>query len=224
MKPLVKKKVQLPYPDAILFDWDNTLVNSHEAITKAFNKLLDHYHMPHITLEDAKNGPQRSIKDSFPQRFGSQWEQAREIYSGHFKEIHLETLRPFNGAHELLKYLENLKIPIFIVSNKSHEHLEAEIMALEWKTHFKYIRGSKDGQVDKPNPEAVHQALDKSGLHPHTHTIWFVGDSEIDAECAFNSGCIPLIIQEKENILNRKYSQKNIIFINSLLAVKEMLA
>lgn len=224
MKSVAKEKFQLFYPDAVIFDWDNTLVNSHEAITMAFNKLLAHYNMPQITLEQAKNSPQMSLKDSFPLKFGEEWEKARDIYSGHFKEIHLETLKPFKGAHELLDYLKFLNLPLFIVSNKTYEHLEAEIKALQWDAHFQVIRGSIDGRVDKPNPAAVHQALENSGLHPETHTIWFIGDSPIDAECALNSGCTPLIIQEKKNISNFKYSQEDIVFIDSLLAVKELLA
>lgn len=223
LKQYDEQNLILPYPKAVIFDWDNTLVESHEVITKAVNSLFKDFGRAAVTLEQVRNSPQRALKDSFPEMFGDRWEEAREIYNRYYREIHLEYLKPHSGAAALLAYLTNLKMPLFIVSNKTHDHLEAEIKALRWEAHFHFIRGSIDGRVDKPDPEAVYHALEDSGINP-SKDVWFVGDSPIDAQCALASGCLPIVLQENKNISNFKYFDEPIVFIDNLLEVKVLLA
>ena len=133
-------------------------------------------------------------------------------------------LSPHKGAHELLGHLSSLDMPLYVVSNKTQSHLDAEIEALKWDHHFHFIRGSEDGRVDKPDPQAVHHALEDSHLEPETHHIWFVGDSPVDVECALNAGCFPIIIREDNNSSNFNYFKEDIVFVENLLSVKDLLA
>ncbi|HLJ20402.1 MAG TPA: HAD hydrolase-like protein, partial [Stellaceae bacterium] len=60
-------------PRAILFDWDNTLVDSwpviHEALVVTFEGMG---HVP-WTLEETKQRVRHSLRDAFPRLFGDRW-------------------------------------------------------------------------------------------------------------------------------------------------------
>src|SRR5947207_1478268 len=47
--------------------------------------------------------------------------------------------------------------------------------------------------MDKPHTAPVRLALEPSGIGAG-ETVWFVGDTGIDIECARNSGCIPVLL------------------------------
>jgi len=47
--------------------------------------------------------------------------------------------------------------------------------------------------LDKPDAAPVRLALEQSGIDPG-ETVWFVGDTGIDMECAHNSGCVPVLL------------------------------
>lgn len=223
MKQALTLNATLPPPQAIIFDWDNTLVESHETITYALNRLFEVYKMPSITVHESKRSPQKALNEVFPMLFGDQWQKARNLYHQYYEEVYLEFLKPKEGALLLLEHLTNEKIPLFILSNKTHEHLEMEAKALKWQYHFHVLRGSREGSVDKPNPVSVQQVLENSGLHPKKETIWFVGDSPIDAQCALQSGCIPIIIPEVDQIDHFQSLGEEVVFCENLLTVKDFL-
>lgn len=223
VEALVQSHPDIAAPQALIFDWDNTLVDSYEIVRVALNQVFTHFGRPLLSVSESREIPQTSLKDSFPVHFGDDWKVAREIYHNHFKKIHLEMLTPHEGAFEVLDYALQLKIPLFIVSNKTHQHLEDELKAMNWLHFFQYVKGSKDGEVDKPNPNSVNHTLKDTAIKPGKQ-VWFIGDSLVDAECAIKSGCLPIIICEKKNISNFNYFSEPIVFVDSLLDVKELLA
>ena len=67
-------------PKAILFDWDNTLVDSWRTTYHVFNKILDYYGRPLLTEGQFFERPQISVKDSFPHTFGDNLREVQRIY------------------------------------------------------------------------------------------------------------------------------------------------
>jgi len=62
---------QLPHPPkAVIFDWDNTLVDSWGTIQAALNMTFDDFGLETWTLEQTKQRVARSMRDSFPILFG----------------------------------------------------------------------------------------------------------------------------------------------------------
>ena len=95
--PATPDDAALRPPRAILFDWDNTLVDSWATIHEALNFLMQAMSKPLWTLAETRARAQRSLSHNFPLLFGERWEEARDIYLGRFREIHLERLRPLPG-------------------------------------------------------------------------------------------------------------------------------
>ncbi|HEY4134255.1 MAG TPA: HAD family hydrolase [Alphaproteobacteria bacterium] len=184
-----------PKPRAVLFDWDNTLVDSWPAIHASVNRTLAAMGHPTWSLEEAKRRIARSLRDSFPQLFGERWNEAREIYYRSFAEVHLDTLRPKEGALELIETLHERGCYLAVVSNKTGKYLRLEAERLGWNGHFRQLVGATDAARDKPAVEPVDMALADSGI-ARGPDVWFVGDGAVDLECARNAGLSGFLVGE----------------------------
>ena len=92
-------------PRAILFDWDNTLIDSWHTIHDAQNHTLQAFGLEPWTIEQTRQQVRGSMRDSYPEMFGERWEEAGEVFYARFAEKHLDTLTPLPGALELLMRL-----------------------------------------------------------------------------------------------------------------------
>ena len=61
-------------PRAILFDWDNTLIDSWICIQESYNRTFRHFAMAEWSMEDTRANVAKSLRDSFPSLFGDRWE------------------------------------------------------------------------------------------------------------------------------------------------------
>lgn len=186
--------INVPYPTAVIFDWDNTLVDNWGTIAEALNHALVADGQQPWTLEEVKQRAMLALRDSFPIWFGDRWEKAREVFYEKFLAIHLDYLKPLPFADELLQFLRASDIPLFIVSNKRGDVMRQEVAHLGWQDRFVTCVGSYDAPRDKPFPDPVELALAKSNLMIGNNSIWFVGDTAVDIECARATGCTPVLI------------------------------
>jgi len=180
-------------PQALIFDWDNTLVDSWPSIHQALTETLVAMGHPVWSLETTQERVRLSLRDSFPKLFGERWTEARQIYLDAFRAIHLEQLRPLPGREALVKDLDAAGYFLAIVSNKTGPLLRLEVERLGWEPHFRRTIGANDAAADKPRREPVDMALSDSGIEAGD-AVWFVGDTAVDMECAHNSGCVPVLL------------------------------
>lgn len=179
-------------PRAILFDWDNTLVDSwgtiHEALIVTFTAMG----REPWTLAETKIRVRHSLRDAFPLLFGDGWEAARKLYLDAFTAIHIERLTAIAGAADLLEELAGAGIYLGVVSNKTGRVLRREADHLGWTPLFKRLVGAGDAAIDKPHAAPILLALDGSGIA--CGDVWYVGDTSLDMECAKNAGCTGILL------------------------------
>jgi phosphoglycolate phosphatase len=183
----------LRWPRAILFDWDNTLVDTWATIHEALNFLMRAMDRPEWSIADTREKVRLSLREAFPLHFGERWEEARDIYLERFRAIHLERLTPLPGREPMLRNLAGQGIYLGVVSNKTGDLLRREVARLGWTELFGNIVGAGDAPLDKPACEPVHLALAPSGVAAGDE-VWFVGDTAVDMECAGNSGCVAVFL------------------------------
>jgi phosphoglycolate phosphatase len=183
----------MPRPRAILFDWDNTLVDSWATIHEALNITMAAMDKPLWSIEETKEKVRLSLRESFPSHFGERWEEARRIYLNTFGAIHLGRLKALPGRGELLQALAGEGVFMGVVSNKTGALLRLEAERIGWSTLFGSIIGAGDAAADKPDTAPVRLALEPSGIGAG-ETVWLVGDTGVDIECARNSGCVPVLL------------------------------
>lgn len=180
-------------PRAILFDWDNTLVDNWDVILASLNTALVAMDLVPWTLSESRERIKHSLRDGFPTMFGDRWPEARKIFYDHFTAMHLDGLRPMPGATELLGALANTDIYLGVVSNKRGDLLRREAEHLGWSGYFGSLVGADDAPEDKPAVAPVDMALDGSGIERGAD-VWLVGDNDIDIMCARNAACIAVLV------------------------------
>jgi phosphoglycolate phosphatase len=180
-------------PRAVLFDWDNTLVDSWATIHEALNFLMRAMDKPEWSLDETRERVRLSLRETFPLLFGARWEEARDIYLSRFRAIHLDRLTALPGREAMLRGLAGQGIYLGIVSNKTGPLLRREVERLGWSALFGSVVGAGDAAADKPAREPVRLALAPSAI-PAGDNVWFVGDTAVDIECARNSGCVAVLL------------------------------
>ena len=186
--------VQPEKPRAVLLDWDNTLVDTWPVIHDAMTVTLAAMGHEPWSIEKTRERVRRSMREAFPELFGDRWEEARDIFYSRFHAIHIELLKTCAGAEDLLAALGARGIYAAVVSNKRGENLRREAAHLGWEDYFGHLIGAMDAERDKPAVEPVQLALAGSGVAAGSD-VWFVGDTEIDLQCAHNAGCVPVLIR-----------------------------
>jgi phosphoglycolate phosphatase len=198
-------------PTAIIFDWDNTLVNTWPLIYYSINKMLKDMGYPEWSEEEIKSRTHLSMRDYFPKLFGDDWQEAGKIYVDSYHEKNMEKLEFLPNALKLLDLLLEKNIKLFVISNKRGPTLRAEAENFGVTNKFIKIIGSHDAVEDKPSKKVVDFTLDGSNLDPKKDLIWFIGDSEVDLQCAINSNCKPVLFGEGQNIA-KELKEKSLYF------------
>lgn len=184
-------------PEGLLFDWDNTLVDSWAAIHHALRVTFSELGYRPWTFEQTKANVRKSAREAFPELFGAEAARATEIFYATFEQDHLASLTPLPGAGALIEGLVAAGYPLGVISNKQGRLLRAEAAALGWDQHLVACVGANDAIRDKPDPAVVDHALAGGALDSTPRDrLWFVGDTDIDLACAHNAGCTPVLLRQ----------------------------
>ena len=148
----------LSTPRAVLFDWDNTLVNTWPTIIECYRATFTALGLTPWTGEEVRARAHGSLRDVFPKLFGSRAGEAERIFYDTFHRIHLERLEPLPGADVLLALCQRVGCYVAVVSNKVGDNLRTELAHLGWGRWVAKAVGAKDAQRDKPAPDQIGRA------------------------------------------------------------------
>jgi phosphoglycolate phosphatase len=186
--------IALPKPTAILFDWDNTLVDTWPLIHRALNMTLRHMEHPEWSFEKVKTNVTKSMRDAFPELFAERWEEAANHYQQSYRSMHLEALHPLQDAETLLQ-AAGAVAKLGVVSNKRGDSLRKELVHLGWEKYFGTAVGAGDAERDKPAGDPAIMALEALEIEK-TPSVWFIGDTVVDLECAAAIGAQAVLYGE----------------------------
>src|ERR687887_1810093 len=88
----------LTRPRAILFDWDNTLVNTWPTIVECYRDTFAALGLTPWTADEVRSRAHGSLRDLFPTLFGERADEAERVFYETFYRIHLDRLEPPPGA------------------------------------------------------------------------------------------------------------------------------
>ncbi len=173
-------------PDAVLWDWDNTLVDGWAAIETGLAATFRAFGMPVWDRRQVLAKVRGSLRDTFPGMFGADWERARDIFYAEVTACHLGVLNPMPGAAAAIAAAGQVA-PQGVVSNKQGPLLRAEAAHLGWAGRFGALVGAGDAAADKPDPAPMLMALGEMGVRP-SPSVWYVGDTALDMQAARRAG------------------------------------
>ncbi|HPQ51404.1 MAG: HAD hydrolase-like protein [Alphaproteobacteria bacterium] len=192
-KPLAHDLVP-PRPDAVLFDWDGTLIDSLPMIKRCYDHLTNHFGMPAIAEDQIRANMRRSARDLFPDIFGEKADEAFDVFYAFAREHHLDYLVSIDGADAFLSFLAEHKIPMGVVSNRKHELLLKEIPCLKWDHFLTCLIGAGEASRDKPAPDPLILARERMDVSSDA-CVWYVGDSETDMQAAIAANMVPVFVE-----------------------------
>jgi HAD superfamily hydrolase (TIGR01549 family) len=177
--------------DTAIFDVDGTLVDTNYHHALAWFRAFRRYDIT-LPIWRLHRGIGMGGDTFVPTIAGQDVEQAhgddlRRAWLEEFKPL-VEEIRPFEGAHELLKEVKDRGFRLVLASSSKSELVEAFLDLIDGKSLADAWTASDDAQAGKPQPDLVQNALAKvegaSGV--------MVGDSTWDAIAAGKVG-IPTI-------------------------------
>ncbi len=176
--------------DAVLFDLDGTLLNTLGDLTDAVNHTLRLYEYPARTENEVRsfvgNGVRKLIERALP---GGADDPNMENALAEFKRFYtahcsLRT-RPYDGVPEALAALHEAGLKLGVVSNKNDEAVRT-LCRVFFGSLVTVAVGGREGVPRKPAPVMPLDAL--AALAAAPERTLYVGDSDVDAETAQNSG------------------------------------
>lgn len=185
-------------PKAMIFDWDNTLVDAWGCVTEALNTAREAFGQQSLDIEATRCLSARSARDIFKDWYGDQAETAHKIFYDRYQSAHLNHLKPLPGADGLLSWANAHAVPAFVVSNKRGDILRRECDFLRWNDYFLAVVGSTDAARDKPARDPVDLAFDRANLLLDGPDVWFIGDTQGDVDCAANAGVRPVLVNNPD--------------------------
>ena len=184
-------------PDAVIFDWDDTIVDTWQVVRSAINATLEHFGHAAWSEDEARKRIGPPARVLFSGLFGEdKWQEADAIYIAAYKANISAHIRIHDGAHETLDCLKAAGIPMAVVSTKRGPLLREEAAQLGLDGYFARLVGAGDAPADKPQAQAVQFALEPIKISASKSVI-FIGDSVTDMITAENARCTSVLIETK---------------------------
>ena len=190
--------------DIIVWDWDNTLLDSRRAAELALKDMAKKYNHPEPTEADVVNviGARRGeywLKN-YPKATGKIIDEYLGFYVGHVKG----NVRLFPEVHEVLSLVQKKGIPQVIASNKNQEILDDEVRHFGVKEYFDKIVGGHGISIAKPTIKFADLVLGK----PWPKHILMIGDGESDMMFAKTMGAYALFMRAGEGKVSFPYHKR----------------
>ena len=170
--------------DAVLFDWDGTLVDSAEASFHCYESTFGSYGIPFDRATYAAtyspNWHRTYTAVGLPEE---RWEEADARWLEGYCRLDIPLLP---GGREAIERLHAAGLPQAIVTSGDRTRVLRELERHGLARYFPVTVCGSDGLAKKPHPEALLLALERLGVPPGRAV--YVGDSPEDVEMARNAG------------------------------------
>jgi pyrophosphatase PpaX len=169
---------------AVLFDWDGTLVNTAEASFRCYEKLFGSY-----GIAFDRDAFQRTYSPNWHLTYSAlglaeeRWAEADARWLGHYCE---EEVALIEGAREALRRVRGAGLRAGLVTSGDRVRVERELADLGVAEHFEVLVCAEDTVKRKPHPEPLLLALER--LRLGAEEAVYIGDSPEDVQMAQAAG------------------------------------
>ncbi len=178
--------MRTPRLQAVLFDWDGTLVNTAEASYRCYEKLFGSY-----GIAFDRDAFRRTYSPNWHLTYSAlglaedRWSEADARWLEHYCE---EEVVLIDGARDALLRVRRAGLRAGIVTSGDRVRVGRELDDLGVASLFEVVVCAEDIVYRKPHPEALLLALDKLGVGAAEAA--YVGDSPEDVQMARAAGVL----------------------------------
>jgi phosphoglycolate phosphatase len=216
--------------ELIIFDLDGTLINSIPDITIAVNKMLTHYHLQALTIEEVTpfigNGAKPLVKRALqhatknnhpPQEF---LDGAYPVFIAAYNESTCHKTFMYPHVLETLSYLKNKGYQMVICTNKPVQLVAPILEKLAIKSFFNCWIGEESLATKKPAAAPLLHLATLTNLT--VEKCIMVGDSKNDILAAQNAGMESIGVNYGYNY-NEKIADYNpTIVVDNFIALQQL--
>ena len=171
-----------PALNAVLFDFDGTLIDASEAIVRAFRITLDADDLPDGAIRSLIGKPLIQMLQQFrPLASPSQIAALVERYRNAFLPLAASHSRPLPGAIETLAFLRG-KVHLAIVTTRMSDGAVQMLSAHDMLDAFDLVIGLEHVDHPKPHPQPILRALAILGVEARRSVM--IGDTPDDMKAA----------------------------------------
>ena len=178
--------------DYVLFDFDGTVFDTAEGITKCVQYALGKMGIE-AELKDLMCFAGPPLDEMFSLRYGMSPEQAHravELYRERYTPIGWAECSPFPGMHELMGRLRKKGIKLAVATSKPRHFAQRILEKYDMQNDFDIICGSELDGTRGQKWEVIEYALSQFGIAPSEAIM--VGDRKYDVIGAKKCG-VPCI-------------------------------
>ncbi|HEX5368670.1 MAG TPA: HAD family hydrolase [Dehalococcoidia bacterium] len=173
--------------EAVLFDVDGVLIDSHDANVAFYRDFLAGYGYHDLTETDLEHGHYRSLREAIvfltrapEETIEALYREARDLPGYRY-----DLLRVPDGCGDALAALGQTHA-LGIVTSRERFGIEHFYGFSGLQPHFRVAIGYEDTEKHKPDPEPLLEACRRLGVAPE-RTL-YVGDAPGDLVCARAAG------------------------------------
>lgn len=179
---------------AVIFDFDGTLVDTFPAIHAAWNAAMEPIFGRDFSRDEvvARFGPsdegmiERELSDASPQVLDEAIERYYRAYIGAHQSIFA-----FDGVEGLIASVEARALPLAIMTGKGRRAADASLAHLGWTARFPVVVTGTEVLNAKPAPDGPLLAAQMLGIAPENCV--YIGDSPADLGAARAARMKPII-------------------------------
>ncbi|MDX1589636.1 MAG: HAD-IA family hydrolase [Oleiphilaceae bacterium] len=174
---------------AVIFDWDGTLVDSVDHIAQSLVLAAEELDYPYRSLEQCRNivglGMIEALERLYPGITSDEIKRLRQAYGVHFFSRETLPENVFSGVNDLLDRLRAQGHKLAVATGKSRPGLDKGLLSSGLGDYFELTRCA-DETASKPDPTMLREILRHWQL-PAEQAV-MVGDTAFDLEMAHRLG------------------------------------
>lgn len=172
----------------IVFDIDNTLINTTEAVLHGLQRALrdvtgEHWDISRLLLVLGIPG-----LDAFERLGIHSPDQIFRIYPlwEQYEQEYQYTAYLYEGIVPLLDFLKKKGCSLGIITSKTMPQYTCSFLPFQISGYFQTVITADDTVRHKPDPEPMLAYMERTGASPRQ--ILYIGDSIYDMQCASQAG------------------------------------
>ncbi len=175
----------------LLFDWDGTIVDSHQLGLSAFERSFADLGVAfdYETYRRVYSPNWYSVYEAMGLPH-DKWSRADELWIQHYGD---QTAQPIPGAAGTIKDLRGQGYQLGVVSSGSECRVNREVSELGLADFFDVVVCNEQMENKKPHPEGLETAMETLGRR--CHEAVYIGDSPEDIEMGKRAGTLTVGIR-----------------------------
>ena len=203
--------------ELIVFDWDGTLMDSHQRILDCLKAAANDCDATQLSDEQFSNviglGLKEATEALYPEFDPQQVAAYADRYRFHYL-IENDTHSPlFNGTLEMLDTLKNAGYWMAVATGKGRQGLDLVLNESNLSSYFLTTRCASE-TFSKPHPLMLEEIMHELAIEPEQTLM--IGDTEYDMELAQNAGTHSLAVSYGVHSLERLLKYDPLGHINTI--------